>query len=507
VKAILSVYDKTGIVDLAKSLNSAGVDLISTGGTHQLLSELSGLPVSRVSDLTGSPEILGGRVKTLHPTIHGGVLAVRDDPAHMAELKKHSIEPIDVVVVNLYPFEATVGRPDFSTEEAIENIDIGGPTLIRAAAKNHASVIVIVDPSDYQWVAEALGEGKVSMAERRRLAAKAFSHVARYDSIVSNWLNDPEEIFPQELTVGLKLVSRLRYGENSHQKGAVYANALNESGIVAAKQLHGKELSYNNILDADAAWAAASDIPEPAVAVIKHTNPCGLATHPDIAEAYRRAHAGDPVSAFGGILGFNRIVTQEAAEELRSIFYEVIVAPGYDEGALAVLKKKRDLRILELVDSDDMARGLEVRHVSGGVLVQERDVAKALADSWTVATERAPTNSEWKDLVFAWRVVRHVKSNAIVLIRDEAVVGLGAGQPNRVNSVHLALREAGERAKGAVLASDAFFPFPDGVEMAVAGGITSVIQPGGSIRDADILHTANNAGISMVFTGERHFRH
>ena len=507
MKALLSVYDKTGVVDLAKGLHGMGADLVSTGGTHQAILE-AGLPVQQVSDLTGSPEFLDGRVKTLHPTVHGGILARRDLPAHVAELASLNIEPIDVVVGNLYPFEATISRPQVSLEEALENIDIGGPTMIRAAAKNHPAVVVIVDPADYDWVVERLAGGGLSAEDRRALAAKAFQHVALYDTLVAGWLRGQGGDPPAELTVGLRKVADLRYGENPHQAGTLYADVPPSGGVVGATQIHGKELSYNNILDADAAWRAVSYFPEPSVAVIKHTNPCGLASHPDQAEAYRRAFDGDPVSAYGGIVGFNRPVTGEAAEAMRSVFYEVVVAPDYEPAALEILQKKRDLRILRIPAGGGGATGsLDLRRVSGGLLVQRGDPPEEEPSTWKVATARHPTEDQLRDLAFAWRAVKHVKSNAIVLVKNGALVGMGAGQPNRITSVHLALRAAGEKAAGSVLASDAFFPFADGLELAAAGGVAAAVQPGGSIRDDEVIRAADAAGLAMIFTGIRHFLH
>ncbi|MDE2900364.1 MAG: bifunctional phosphoribosylaminoimidazolecarboxamide formyltransferase/IMP cyclohydrolase, partial [Chloroflexota bacterium] len=510
MKALISVYDKTGVVELARALQEAGYGLVSTGGTHRTLTE-AGLAVEQVSDLTGAPEMLDGRVKTLHPVVHGGVLARRDLPGHMDELRARGIEPIDVVVGNLYPFEATVSREGVAEQDVLENIDIGGPTMLRAAAKNHPAVTVVVDPADFEWVAERIRAGGTTSEERRRLAATAFAHVSFYDSLVAAWMRGPDDPFPKELSVGVRRVSgELRYGENPHQRGALYADAPGRGGVVAAEQLHGKELSYNNILDADAAWRAANEFDEQAVAVIKHTNACGLAVHPDQAEAYRRAFEGDSVSAYGGILGFNRPVTGEAAEALRRVFFEVIVAPGYEDEALEVLQKKRDLRILRVPEPPAGGVGgeaLEVRRVSGGLLLQTADAIAEDPTAWQVVTQRAPSEAELADLAFAWRAAKHIKSNTIVLAKDRALVGMGAGQPNRLVSVHLAARAAGDRAAGTVLASDAFFPFADGLEMAAEAGVTAVVQPGGSIRDEEVVAAADKAGIAMVFTGVRHFLH
>lgn len=512
MKALLSVFDKTGIEEFGKRLTVAGFELISTGGTHRSLSD-AGVVVRQVSDVTGSPEILQGRVKTLHPVIHGGLLARRDSADHMAELDRHGIGAIDVVVVNLYPFVETVSKPGVTLDDALENIDIGGPTMLRAAAKNFPSVAVVVDPADYDWVADALtGEG-LTQEQRRGLATKAFQHVAVYDAAVSEYLAaDPtaEEEMPQQVTIGLTRVSSLRYGENPHQRGALYVPASGGAGGLArAKQLHGRELSFNNLMDADAAWRTVSDYGEPAACVIKHANPCGLASRDDLAEAYQLAYEGDPVSAFGGIVGFNRTVTAEAAEAMGPVFYEVVVAPGYDADALEILQRKRNLRILS-VDATVPSGGstdYDVRPLSGGMLVQAPDAIEEDPEAWNVATEREPTATELADLAFAWKAVKHIKSNAIAFVKDRTLVGMGAGQPNRVVSVHLSQRAAGEKAAGCVLASDAFFPFPDNIELAAEAGITAIVQPGGSIRDDEVIAAANEAGIAMVFTGVRHFRH
>ena len=512
MKALLSVFDKTGIEELGRRLSGAGFELISTGGTHRSIAE-AGVPVTQVSDVTGSPEILEGRVKTLHPVIHGGLLARRDSPDHMAELNQHGIDAIDVVVVNLYPFVETVSKAGVTLDDALENIDIGGPTMLRAAAKNFPSVAVVVDPSDYEWVAGALAGDGLTSQQRRTLATKAFQHVAVYDAAVAEYLAaDPtsEEEMPEQVTIGLTRVSSLRYGENPHQRGALYVPASGGSGGLArARQLHGRELSFNNLMDADAAWRTVSDYDDPAACVIKHANPCGLASRDDLAEAYRLAYEGDPVSAFGGIVGFNRTVTAEAADAMGPVFYEVVVAPGYDGDALEILQRKRNLRILS-VDAAVPSGGAtdyDVRPLSGGMLVQTPDAIKEDPGEWTTTTERAPSAPELADLAFAWKAVKHIKSNAIAFVKDRTLVGMGAGQPNRVVSVHLSQRAAGEKAAGCVLASDAFFPFPDNIELAAEAGITAIVQPGGSIRDDEVIAAANNAGIAMVFTGVRHFRH
>ncbi len=512
MKALISVFDKTGIEELGNRLAGAGFELISTGGTHRSLSD-AGVPVRQVSDVTGSPEILEGRVKTLHPVIHGGLLARRDSADHMAELDSHNIGTIDVVVVNLYPFVETISQPDVTLDDALENIDIGGPTMLRAAAKNYPSVAVVVDPTDYGWVADALAGDGLDQDQRRGLATKAFQHVAVYDAAVAEYLasgQTTDDEMPQQVTIGLERVSSLRYGENPHQKGALYVPASGGSGGLArARQLHGRELSFNNLMDADAAWRTVSDYDDAAVCVIKHANPCGLASRDNLAEAYQLAYEGDPVSAFGGIVGFNRNVTAEAAEAMGPVFYEVVVAPGYDGDALEILQRKRNLRILS-VDAalpSGGATDYDVRPLSGGMLVQTPDVIEEDADQWETATERKPSATELADLAFAWKAVKHIKSNAIAFVKDRQLVGMGAGQPNRVVSVHLSQRAAGEKAPGCVLASDAFFPFPDNIELAAEAGITAIVQPGGSIRDDEVIAAANAAGIAMVFTGVRHFRH
>ena len=507
MKALISVYDKTGLVEFARQLRQAGVELVSTGGTHQLLTQEGGLEVQQVSDLTSSPEILDGRVKTLHPRVYGGILARRDVADHMDQLARQEIEPIDLVVVNLYPFEETIQGPQVTLEDALENIDIGGPSMLRAAAKNFPHVIVVVDPQDYPWIAEAVQRQGVSLPERRRLAWKAFQHTALYDTLIASYLRGNEEPFPQELTLAYRLRSSLRYGENPHQEAALYSQVPVARGLPWAIQHHGQELSHNNLLDANAAWQVVTDFQEPTVAVIKHTNPCGLATDPDQAEAYRKAFEGDPVSAYGGIVGFNREVTLEAVEALGSTFYEVMVAPAYSLDALERLRRRRNLRILEVKSPDTKAGSLEHRDLAGGILRQTADALEEEPGQWKVVTQRQPTQQEMEDMAFAWKAVKHVKSNAIVLVKDRALVGMGAGQPNRVVSVHLAARAAGERARGSVLASDAFFPFADNVEEAAKEGVSAIAQPGGSIRDQESIEAADRLGLAMVFTGVRHFRH
>ncbi len=510
MKALISVYDKTGITDFATKLVAAKFDLISTGGTFTAISD-AGLPVKQVSDVTGSPEILDGRVKTLHPIIHGGLLGRRDSDAHVQEMAEHGIEPIDVVVVNLYPFVETISKPGVSLEDALENIDIGGPTMIRAAAKNFLSVVVIVDPEDYEWVSNKLNNNDLTIGDRKSLAAKAFAHVAVYDSAVTGYLSDSsnESEMPESIPIGLNKILSLRYGENPHQKGALYGvSGVAASGIAGAEQLHGRDLSFNNLMDADAAWRTVSDFEEPTAVVIKHTNACGLASDNDLVVAYRKAYEGDSVSAFGGIVGYNRAVTAEVAEAMDPVFYEVVVAPEYEPDALEILKKKRNLRILTTgTNKNAEGTAYDVRPITGGILVQTPDFIEEDSRSWKIVTERTPTDEELRDLAFAWKAGKHIKSNAIVLAKGQALMGMGAGQPNRVVSVHLSQRVAGEKAIGSVLASDAFFPFPDNIELAAEAGVTAIVQPGGSIRDDEVIEAANKHKLAMVFTGVRHFRH
>ncbi|MBU2535636.1 MAG: bifunctional phosphoribosylaminoimidazolecarboxamide formyltransferase/IMP cyclohydrolase [Chloroflexi bacterium] len=514
MRAIISVSDKAGVAEFAKGLARLGFEIFSTGGTKKAMAE-AGVPVKSISEITGFPEILDGRVKTLHPMVHGGLLARRDIPAQMKELAEKKIEPIDLVAVNLYPFVQTVSKEGVTLEDALENIDIGGPTMIRAAAKNFPSVIVVVDPADYQLILEKLGQGDLPQQERKRLAQKAFQHVAAYDTAIAQYLRQGEDGFPDEMTITMQKRYGLRYGENPHQMAAFYAEQVvggsRDTGITWAKQLHGKELSYNNILDADAAWGVVIDFAAPAVAIIKHTNPCGLASHDNIAEAYRRALSGDPVAAFGGIVAINRAVDRETAEELYKTFYEIVIAPEYKPEALEVLKRKKDLRILqaELPPTYGVSHEgyLDIRRVRGGFLVQSSDSLAEDSVALRTVTRRAPTEAEVKDLLFAWRAVKHIKSNAIVLAKDRTLIGMGAGQPSRIVSAQIAKEKAGEKTRGSVLASDAMFPFPDVVEAAAEGGVTAIIQPGGSIRDEDSVKAADKYNIAMVFTGERHFKH
>ena len=505
--ALISVYDKTGLAEFARALHQAGITLVSTGGTYTLLSTLAGLPVQKVSDLTGFPEILDGRVKTLHPKIHGGLLARRDSPEHLAELARHGIGSIDVVVSNLYPFQETVRQTHVTLNEALENIDIGGPTLLRAAAKNFPFVTVVSEPGDYPWVAQRLAGDGLSMDDRRRLAHKAFRHVSRYDAAVATFLShDAEAGLPPDLTLAYDKVYDLRYGENPHQKGALYRPAQACGGLPNAALLHGKALSFNNIMDADAVWRVVTDFNRQTVSIVKHSNPCGLASHTRLVNAYRRAYQGDTVSAYGGIVGFNATVDKETAEAMRGVFYEVVVAPDYTPEALTLLRKRRNLRVLR-IQRDDNPGQYDLRPVSGGLLVQTPDTVEDGPSSWQLVTSREPSQEEMADLEFAWKAAKHVKSNAILLAKRQALVGMGAGQPNRVTSVHLALRSGGDKSVGSVMASDAFFPFSDNVDTAATGGVTAIVQPGGSIRDQESIDAANRHNMAMVFTGTRHFRH
>ena len=514
MRAIISVFDKEGLSDFAQGLSQLGFEIFSTGGTLKALEEAR-VPVKSVSELTGFPEILDGRVKTLHPIIYGGILARRDLPEHMSQIAEYNIDAVDLVAVNLYPFVQTVAKEGVTIGEALENIDIGGPSMIRASAKNFPSVIVVVDPTDYPLILGKLKAGAVELDERKRLAQKAFQHVATYDTAISQYLRQDVDGFPEEMTIALKKRYSLRYGENPHQQAAFYAeqNVIKgrSTGITFTGQLAGKELSFNNILDADATWGAVADFAAPSVAVVKHTNTCGLASHDDIAEAYRRAFSGDEVAAFGGIVAANRVVTAAMAREMRDVFYELVIAPGYEAEALRVLKRKKDLRILvaELPPGYGRAESsyLDYRRVKGGFLVQQSDSVPESSINLETVTKREPTGQEIADLLFAWRAVKHIKSNAIVLAKDKTLIGMGAGQPSRIISAQIAIEKAGEKTKGSVLASDAMFPFADVVEAAAGCGATAIIQPGGSIRDEDSIKMADENNVAMVFTGERHFRH
>ncbi len=518
-RALLSVSDKTGLVELGRCLARHGVEILSTGGSARTLRE-AGIAVIEVADHTGFPEMMDGRVKTLHPTIHGGILAVRDDAAHAAAMRDHKIPPIDLVAVNLYPFEATVaGQADFAA--CIENIDIGGPAMVRSAAKNHAYVAVVTDPMDYGAVMAEMdaGGGNVSLALRKRLAAAAFARTASYDAAISQWFaGELGETFPKRLAVGCSLKQTLRYGENPHQQAAFYTAGQARPGIATAEQLQGKELSFNNLNDTDAAFECVAELDAPAVAIIKHANPCGVAIAADIRGAYLKALACDPSSAFGGIVAVNRALDGATAEEIVKLFTEVVIAPAADAQARAAFAARKNLRLLITGGlPDPAAPGVTLRSVAGGYLAQTRDAGRVAEADLKVVTKRAPSAAERADLLFAFRVAKHVKSNAIVYAKDGATVGIGAGQMSRVDSARIAAwkaREAAEaagerdsRAKGSVVASDAFFPFADGLLAAAEAGATAVIQPGGSLRDDEVIAAADRVGLAMVFTGMRHFRH
>jgi phosphoribosylaminoimidazolecarboxamide formyltransferase / IMP cyclohydrolase len=509
-RALVSVFDKQGLEGLAAALAAAGVEVVSTGSTAAAL-EGHGLGVTRVEELTGFPELLDGRVKTLHPRVHAGLLADRSQPGHQAELEEAGIAPFDLVVVNLYPFEETVATPGADPALAVERIDIGGPAMVRAAAKNHAWVAVVCDPADYPLVATALTAGGTTTAERRTLAAKAFARTAAYDTAVATWMatSAPAGGFPERLAVGGRLRHALRYGENPHQRAAFYAadGPGGPWGLAAARQLAGKELSYNNLLDADAALALAAEHGDrPFATIVKHTNPCGAAFGATLEEAYAAALEGDPVSAFGGVVGLSRPLDAATAKRVAAIFTEVVVAPGFDQEALAVLAGKPSLRLVE-ADPARPPGWLGVRSVAGGLLAQEPDPGADDPAAWDLQAGDPPGPELLADLALAWSVAAHVKSNAIVLARDGRVVGVGAGQQSRVDSVRIAVAKAGERARGAAAGSDAYFPFPDGVEALAAAGVLAVAQPGGSVRDPEVTAAAAAAGMAMLHTGRRHFRH
>ena len=505
MRAIISVSDKQGIVDFAAGLAERGVELFSTGGTLRALSE-GKVAVRSVAELTGFPEMLEGRVKTLHPAVHAGILHRRDRPDDLRQLAEQGFGSIDLVVVNLYPFRETIRRPDVTLAEALEQIDIGGPTMIRAAAKNHPSVLVVVDPGDYDRILEALAAGDVPAAERKRLAAKAFAHTSSYDSAIASYLAG--EQFPATLPMAWHKVQDLRYGENPHQPAAFYRQDGDVRGTIAsARQLQGKELSYINLMDADAALQIVRAFEAPTATILKHTNPCGLACASDLIAAHAAARSGDPTSAFGGIVGFNRAVDGDLARKLSPFFYEIILAPAFSDEARAILAAKTNLRLLEVAMERPLDPGLDLRRVTGGLLVQVADPIVDDGAEWNVVTEQAPTPEQLAALHFAWKACAFVKSNAIVLVQDQTLVGMGAGQPSRVDATAIAIRKAGQRASGSVLASDAFFPKPDSVTRAAEAGIAAIVQPGGSQGDAEAIAEANRHGIAMLFTGRRHFRH
>lgn len=516
-RALISVFDKTGLEDLVRGLHDAGVELVSTGGSAALIDSL-GLPVTKVEDLTGFPECLDGRVKTLHPRVHAGILADRRLPEHVQQLEELEVAPFDIVVVNLYPFAATVAS-GAGIDDCIEKIDIGGPSMVRAAAKNHPSVAIVTDGADYARALEATREGGFTLEERKALAAKAFVHTATYDVQVASWMGSVltdstvedgvSTGFPAWVGGTYDKSAVLRYGENPHQPAALYRNGFGSGGLAAAEQLHGKEMSYNNYVDTDAARRAAYDHGDlPTVAIIKHANPCGIAVGADVAEAHRRAHECDPVSAFGGVIATNVNVSKQMAEQVAEIFTEVIVAPGYDEGAVEVLQGKKNIRILV---AEPLAQGgVETRPISGGLLMQHADRFQADGDdpaNWTLATGQAADEQTLADLAFAWRSVRAAKSNAILLATGGSSVGIGMGQVNRVDSCKLAVTRAGERATGSVAASDAFFPFADGPQILLDAGVKAIVQPGGSVRDDETIAACEAAGVTMYFTGTRHFAH
>jgi phosphoribosylaminoimidazolecarboxamide formyltransferase/IMP cyclohydrolase len=528
-RVLISVTDKTGVVEFARALTQEfGVEIVSTGGTARALIE-AGISVRPIDDLTGFPEMMDGRVKTLHPRVHGGLLARRDLPAHMEAAEEHGIGMIDMVVVNLYAFEATIAREGVTFEEAIENIDIGGPSMLRSAAKNHASVAVVTDPSSYDSILEELREnnGATTLETRQRLALEVFRLTSIYDSAIYSWLarQVPDKAtgkpvrgpFPEERRLFLEKVCNLRYGENPHQRAAFYLNPQKNPHkeldlthqLANAKQLQGKELSYNNYLDLDAAWTAVREFTEPTCVIVKHLTPCGIASHEDIITAYQRAHDADPVSAYGGVMAFNRPVPAALVEAVyaNGQFIEALVAPEYEGAALTLFEQKPDARVLETGGVNPPSGYVDFRSIEGGMLAMTADVVREGPKSFTVKTKREPTDEELAWMQFAWKACKSVKSNAIVIVRDNATIGLGAGQPNRVNSARIAVEQAGEKAAGAVAASDAFMPFADSLEVLIAAGVTAVIQPGGSIRDEEVIAAADAAGIALVFTGHRHFRH
>lgn len=512
-RALLSVSDKTGIVELARRLHALGVELLSTGGTMKALQD-AGIPVTGVSDVTGFPECLDGRVKTLHPAIHAGLLAMRSNPEHMRQIAELGIQPIDLVVINLYPFRQTIARPGVTFEEAIENIDIGGPTMLRAAAKNWQDVAVVVEPADYDAVLGELEQaGEVSRETKLRLCYKVFEHTAQYDCMIQQYLRAQlpgDNRFPDKLTVTFEKVQGMRYGENPHQGAAFYRDLGDVAGTLpAARQLHGKELSYNNINDTNGALELLREFDTTAVVAVKHGNPCGVGVADDVAEAYRLAYEADPVSVFGGIVVTNATVDAATAEQMSRIFLEIVVAPAYTDAALEILTRKKNLRVLQLDTTHRAYPAGErvLRKVAGGLLVQDIDDVLLPEGELKVVTDRAPTEKQMQDLLLAWKIVKHTKSNGIAIARDNQSLGIGPGQVNRIWSTQMAIERSGEKVRGAALASDAFFPFDDCVKAAAQAGIACIIQPGGSVRDEDSIRACNEAGIAMVFTGMRHFKH
>ncbi|MQG18906.1 MAG: bifunctional phosphoribosylaminoimidazolecarboxamide formyltransferase/IMP cyclohydrolase [SAR202 cluster bacterium] len=516
MKAIISVSNKDGLKTFAKKLLDLGFEIISTGGTKQFL-EQNKIPVTAVSDITQFPEILNGRVKTLHPAIHGGILSTNEQH-HTNEINKHGIEQISLVIVNLYPFLETIKNEKTTFQEALENIDIGGPTMVRAAAKNFSNVIPIIDPEDYPWIIEKMQNSKspksalncISLNERKKLAVKAFEHISVYDATITNYLkNGSNEYFGRHQTFGFIKTQNLRYGENPHQTAAVYSNPSTSNGIVNSKQLHGIEMSFNNYLDADAAIELVSNFDKHAVVVVKHNNPCGLSINTEQSIAYEMAYQADPVSAFGGIVGFNSEVTEKTALAMKGIFFDVIVAPKFSDEALEILKKRKKSRIVSFNPSKEsnFTSDMDVKLISGGALIQIKDNLVENLTEWKNVTKLKTNKNEFKDATFAWTIAKYVKSNAIVLVKENTLLGMGAGQPNRVSSLEIALKQAGNKSVSSILASDAFIPFPDTIDLASKGKISCIIQPGGSIRDKEVIEKANELGIKMIFTGIRHFRH
>ncbi len=510
MKALISVFDKTGIVEFAQELLKMGWEIISTGGTSKKLNE-NGIEVIDISQITNFPECFDGRLKTLHPRIHGGLLAIRDNQEHIKTMQELEIEPIDIVVCNLYPFKETILKTGASHEEIIENIDIGGPTMLRAAAKNYHFVNVITDPNDYNLVINQLKEtGNTTPQTKEYLAAKVFTYTAAYDALIANYFNTKlNNIFPEKLTLTYEKKQALRYGENPHQNAAYYSDILNTKGSISdAKQLHGKELSFNNIADANGALEALSEFSQPTVVAVKHANPCGIASADTIFEAYKKAYQADEVAIFGGIVAMNRLLDQATANEINSIFLEVVIAPAYSPEALEILTKKKNIRLLELTSiNQNKFTNLSIKSVLGGLLIQNIDSDLIIDNQLNIVTKRHPTQKEMEDLIFASKTVKHTKSNGIVVAKDAQTLGIGPGQVSRIGALEIAINHAGVKAKGAVLASDAFFPFPDSVEAAANAGIAAIIQPGGSVKDQDSIDAANKFGLTMIFTSMRHFKH
>lgn len=507
-RVLISVSDKTGVVELTRELVELGYEIISTGGTKKTLNE-AGIKTLSISDITNFPEIMDGRVKTLHPSVHGALLCVRDNENHLKALKDNKIDLIDMVVVNLYPFKETLAKEDVTHEELIENIDIGGPSMLRSAAKNYKSVTVVVDPKDYERVICELKEsGDTQLETRERLAAKVFRHTSAYDTLIAEYLtNKVEEKFPETITVTYEKVQDLRYGENPHQKAGFYKKSFAGYSLGNAKQLHGKELSYNNIQDANAALEILKEFKEPTVVAVKHMNPCGVGSGKNIDEAWTRAYEADKVSIFGGIVVVNSCITKSVAEELSKLFLEIVIAPRFEKEALEIITQKKNIRVLQIDMNSEILNKMKVTSVMDGALIQEFDEMKISKNELVCVTERKPTDVEIEELIFSWNVVKHVKSNAIVIGKDNQTVGIGAGQMNRVGAAKIALEQGGEKCMGAVLASDAFFPMDDTVELATKYGIKAIIQPGGSIKDSLSIEACNRYGIAMVFTGVRHFKH